>query len=69
MTEQEKTAMKAVLYLAEKNPRLRYGGTWVEDVHNMETCQKISFMEAVRIVEEMLYGPIEEVNNETDCCI
>lgn len=64
MTKQEKTAMKAVLYLAEKNPRLRYGGTWVEDMHNMETCQKMPFMEAVRIVEEMLYGPIEEVNND-----
>ena len=37
MTEEEKTAMKAVLYLAKKNPRLRYGGTWVEDVYNMET--------------------------------
>lgn len=60
MTEEEKMAMKAVLYLAEKNPRLRYGGTWVEDAHNMETCQKIPLMEAVRIVEEMLYGPIEE---------
>lgn len=60
MTKQEKTAMKAVLYLAEKNPRLRYGGTWVEDVHNMETCQKIPFMEAVHIVEEMLYGPESE---------
>ena len=65
MTEQEKPAMKAVLYLAEKNSRLRYGGTWVEDVHNMETCQKMPFMVAVRIVEEMLYGgPIEEVNND-----
>lgn len=60
MTEEEKMAMKAVLYLAEKNPRLRYGGTWVEDAHNMETCQKTPLMEAVRIVEEMLYGPIEE---------
>ena len=61
MTEQEKTAIKAVLYLAEKNPRLRYGGTWVEDVRNMETCQRIPFAEAVRIVGRMLYGPIEEV--------
>lgn len=60
MTEQEKTAMKAVLYLAERNPRLRMGGTWVEDVHNMETCQKIPFMEAVRIVENMLYGSESE---------
>ena len=64
MTEQEKTAMKAVLYLAERNPRLRMGGTWVEDVRNMETCQKIPFMQAVRIVENMLYGPAEEVPDE-----
>lgn len=64
MTEQEKTAMKAVLYLAEKNPRLRYGSTWVEDVRNMETCAKISFAEAVRIIDRMLYGPIEEANND-----
>lgn len=69
MTEEEKTAMKAVLYLAKKNPRLRYGGTWVEDVYNMETCAKISFAGAVRIIDRMLYGPIEEANNETDCCI
>ena len=64
MTEQEKTAMKAVLYLAEKNPRLRYGGTWVEDVRNMETCARISFAEAVRIIDRMLYGSIEEANND-----
>ena len=64
MTEQEKTAMKAVLYLAEKNPRLRYGGTWVEDVRNTETCAKIPFTEAVRIIDRMLYGPIEEANND-----
>lgn len=61
MTEQEKTAMNAVLYLAEKNPQLRYGGTWVENVHEYETCAKIPFGEAVRIVGRMLYGPVEEV--------
>ena len=62
MTEQEKTAMKAVLYLylAEKNPRLRYGGAWVEVVRNMETCAKIPFTEAVRMIDRMLYDPIEE---------
>lgn len=31
MTEEEKTAMKAVLYLAKKNPRLRYGGIVTEN--------------------------------------
>lgn len=60
MTEQEKTAMKAVLYLAERNPRLRMGGTWVEDVHNMETCQRISFREAMRLVCNMLYAADNE---------
>lgn len=62
MTEQEKTAMKAVLYLAERNPRLSYGGTWVEDIHHTETCQRISFMEAIRIIDKMLYEP--EVTKE-----
>lgn len=60
MTEKETTAMKAVLYLAERNPRLRLGGTYVEDIHNYETCQKIPFVEAVRVVENMLYGPETE---------
>lgn len=60
MTEQEKTAMKAVLFLALHNPRLKHGGTYVEDVHNYETCAKMPFMEAVRIVDNMLYGPESE---------
>ena len=60
MTEQEKTAMKAVLYLAQKNPQLRYGGTWVEDAYNMETCARISFRKAIDIVDRMLYGPVKE---------
>lgn len=56
MTEKELTAIKAVYYLAERNPRLKYGGTWIEDVHNIETCQRISFAEAMQIVGSMLYG-------------
>lgn len=64
MTEKETTALKAVLYLAERNPRLRLGGTYVEDIHDYENCAKIPFMEAVRIVENMLYGPAEEVHDE-----
>lgn len=32
MTEKEITALKAVLYLAERNTRLRHGGTYVEDM-------------------------------------
>lgn len=56
MTEKELTALKAVLFLAIRNPRLKYGGTYVEDVHNYETCAKMPFMEAVRIVDNMLYG-------------
>ncbi len=60
MTEKELTAIKAVYYLAERNPRLKYGGTWIEDVHNIETCQRIPFAEAMQIVGNMLYGPAEE---------
>ena len=56
MTEKELTAIKAVYYLAERNPRLKYGGTYVEDINNYETCAKMPFMEAVRIVDNMLYG-------------
>lgn len=56
MTEKEITAMKAVLYLALRNPRLKLGGTYVEDINNYETCGKIPFAEAVRIVDSMLYG-------------
>ena len=56
MTEKELTAIKAVYYLAERNPRLKYGGTWIEDVHNMETRQRIFFAEAMQIVGSMLYG-------------
>ena len=60
MTEKETTALKAVLYLAMRNPRLRLGGTWVEDINDYENCAKIPFMEAVRIVKKMLYYPETE---------
>lgn len=59
MTEKEITAMKAVYYLAERNPRLRHGGVWVEDVHKA-ICQRISFCEAMQIVGNMLYGSENE---------
>lgn len=59
-SEKELTALKAVYYLAERNPRLKHGGTWVEDVHNMETCQRIPFGEAMRLVCNMLYATDNE---------
>lgn len=59
-SEKELTALKAVYYLAERNPRLKYGGTWVEDVHNMETCQRIPFGEAMQLVCNMLYATDNE---------
>lgn len=60
MTEKEVTALKAVLYLATHNSRLRHGGTYVENMHDYENCAKIPFMEAVRIVDAMLYGTAKE---------
>ena len=56
-SQKELTALKAVYYLAERNPRLKHGGTWVEDIHNIETCQRIHFVEAMQIVCNMLYAP------------
>lgn len=56
MTEKEITALKAVLYLAERNTRLRHGGTYVDNINDYEHCAKISFAEAVNIVGIMLYG-------------
>lgn len=64
-SQKELTALKAVYYLAERNPRLKHGGTWVEDIHNMETCQRIHFVEAMQLVCNMLYcSDNEEVNND-----
>lgn len=60
MTEKEITAMKAVLYLALHNPRLKHGGTYVENIHDYENSAKIPFGEAVNIVGEMLYGSESE---------
>ena len=31
-TNEEKTALKAVLYLAERNTKLRVCGTYIEDI-------------------------------------
>mgnify|MGYP001755088154 CR=1 FL=1 len=59
-SEKELTALKAVYYLAERNPRLKHGGTWVEDIHNLETCQRISFWEAMHLVCNMLYAADNE---------
>lgn len=66
MTEKEITAMKAVYYLAERNKRLRLGGVWIEDVHNMGTCQKIRFDDAMQIVGNMLYNSDNEKEGEND---
>ena len=60
LLRKELTALKAVYYLAERNPRLKHGGTWVEDIHNLETCQRISFWEAMHLVCNMLYAADNE---------
>lgn len=54
ISEKELLAIKAIYYLARNNSRLKYGGTWVEDIKNIDTCPRIPFMEAVRVVDEML---------------
>lgn len=55
ISDKEILAVKALYHLAERNPRLRHGGTYIEDVDNYETCGKIPFAEALRVVDEMLF--------------
>ena len=55
-TNEEKIALKAVLYLAVKNERLRVCGTYVENIKDYENSNKIEFDKAIDIVANMLYG-------------
>ena len=55
ISDKEILAVKALYYLAVRNSRLWLGGTYVEDINNYETCGKIHFAEAVKVVDDMLY--------------
>lgn len=63
LSPKEALALKAVFYLAERNRRVSYGGTYVEDIKHLDTCGRISFAEALKIVATLLYSdemPIAE---------
>ena len=55
-TNEEKTALKAVLYLAIRNEKLRVGGTYIDNVKDFENSDKIEFDKAIDIVANMIYG-------------
>ena len=55
-TNEEKTALKAVLYLAERNTKLRVGGTYIEDIKDFASSNKIEFDKAIDIVANIVYG-------------
>ena len=55
-TNEEKTALKAVLYLAERNTRLSIGGTYVDNIKDFENSDKIEFDKDIEIVANMIYG-------------
>ena len=55
-TNEEKTALKAVLYLAERNTRLRVGGIYIDNVKDFANSDKIEFDKAIEIVANMVYG-------------
>ena len=55
-TNEEKTALKAVLYLAERNTKLRVCGTYIEDIKDFASSNKIEFDKAIDIVANMVYG-------------
>lgn len=52
----KKTALKAVLYLAERNTKLRVCGTYIDNVKDFANSDKIEFDKAIDIVANMVYG-------------
>jgi hypothetical protein len=64
ISEKEILAIKALRYLAVRNTRHHFfGDTYVEDMRHFETSRRISFVEAVKVVDAMLCR-IEEAQNE-----
>ena len=55
-TNEEKTALKAVLYLAIRNEKLRVNGIYITDYKNFANSDKIEFDKAIDIVANMIYG-------------
>lgn len=55
-TNEEKTALKAVLYLAERNTKLRVGGTYIDNIKDFANSDKIEFDKAIDIVANMVCG-------------
>ena len=55
-TNEEKTALKAVLYLAERNTKRRVCGTYIENIKDFANSDKIEFDKAIDIVANMVYG-------------
>lgn len=47
LTNEEKTALKAVLYLAERNEKLRVNGIYITDYKNFANSDKIEFDKAI----------------------
>ena len=55
-TNEEKTALKAVLYIAISNEKLRVNGIYITDYKNFANSDKIEFDKAIDIVANMVYG-------------
>ena len=55
-TNEEKTALKAVLYLAERNTKLRVCSTYIDNVKDFANSDKIEIDKAIDIVANMVYG-------------
>lgn len=65
LTTKEVLALKAVLYLAERNRRVSCGGTYVEDIKHLDTCGRISFAEALDVVATLLYSDETTIAEES----
>ena len=55
-TNEEKTALKAVLYLAIRNEKLRVCGTYIDNIKDFANSDKTEFDKAIDIVANMVYG-------------
>lgn len=54
LSEKEITAIMAAEFTLRKSREIKSGGTYVEDIHDMENCRRISFYEAEQVLCELI---------------
>lgn len=57
--EKELTAIMAAAFVLRKSREAKNGGTFVENIHEIDTCRRISFYEASGVLDEFIDGVLE----------